>query len=66
MKNENICNFYDFVKNYVIIKNGTNHRSFNDVELKKINMIDKGYELRLVRMRRGNIILYYGVKINQL
>ena len=59
---EHSCSFYDFVKNYIRIKDCTNERSFNDVELKQIEeiqqMIDKGYELKLVRLRKGRKIMW--------
>ena len=55
------CSFYDFAKNYIRIKDGTNERSFNDKELKQIEemqqMMDKGYELRLVHLRKGSRII---------
>ena len=54
--------FYDFAKSYIRIKDGTNEHSFNDVELKELEkmqqMIDKGYELRLVHLRKGSKIMW--------
>jgi hypothetical protein len=56
------CSFYDFAKNYIKIKDGANERSFNDVELKELEemqqMMDKGYELRLVHLRKGSKIMW--------
>lgn len=56
------CSFYDFAKNYIGIKDGTNERSFNDEELKQVEemqqMMDKGYELRLVHLRKGSKIMW--------
>ena len=56
------CSFYDFAKNYIKIKDGVNERSFNDVELKELEemqqMMDKGYELRLVHLRKGSKIMW--------
>jgi hypothetical protein len=56
------CSFYDFAKNYIRIKDGANERSFNDVELKELEkmqqMMDKGYELRLVHLRKGGKIMW--------
>ena len=56
------CSFYDFAKNYIKIKDGVNERSFNDVELNELNgmqqMMDKGYELRLVHLRKGSKIMW--------
>ena len=56
------CNFYDFAKNYIKIKDGANERSFNDEELKQVKemqqMMDKGYELRLVHLRKGSKIIW--------
>jgi hypothetical protein len=56
------CSFYDFTKNYIKIKDGANERSFNDVELKELEemqqMMDKGYELRLVHLRKGSKIMW--------
>lgn len=54
--------FYDFAKNYIKIKDGVNVRSFNDAELKELNemqqMMDDGYELRLVRLRKGSKMIW--------
>ena len=56
------CSFYDFAKNYIKIRDGANERSFNDVELKELEemqqMMNKGYELRLVHLRRGSKIMW--------
>ena len=56
------CSFYDFAKNYIKIKDGANERSFNDAELNEIQkmqqMMDKGYELRLVHLRKGSKIMW--------
>jgi hypothetical protein len=56
------CSFYDFAKNYIKIKDGANERSFNDVELKELEemqqMMNKGYELRLVHLRKGSKIMW--------
>ena len=56
------CSFYDFAKNYIKIKDGANERSFNDEELKQVEemqqMMDKGYELRLVHLRKGSKIIW--------
>lgn len=56
------CSFYDFAKNYIKIKDGANERSFNDEELKQVKemqqMTDKGYELRLVYLRKGSKIMW--------
>ena len=56
------CSFYDFAKNYIKIKDGVNERSFSDVELKELEemqqMMDKGYELRLVHLRKCIKILW--------
>ena len=56
------CSFYEFAKNYIKIKDGTNERSFNDEELKQVEemqqMTDKGYELRLVHLRKGSKIMW--------
>ena len=57
-----LCSFYDFAKNYIRIKDGANERSFNDEELKQVEemqqMMDKGYELRLVHLRKGSKIIW--------
>jgi hypothetical protein len=58
-----VCySFYDFAKNYIKIIDGANGRSFNDVELKELEemkqMMDNGYELRLVHLRRGSKIMW--------
>ena len=51
------CSFYEFAKNYIKIKDGANERCFNDEELKQVEemqqMMDKGYELKFVHLRRG-------------
>ena len=56
------CSFYEFAKNYIKIKDGANERSFNDEELKQVEemqqMMDKGYELRLVHLRKGSKIMW--------
>ena len=56
------CSFYDFAKNYIRIKDGANERSFNDEELKQVEemqqMMDKGYELKLVHLRKGSKIMW--------
>ena len=56
------CSFYDFAKNYIKITDGTNEHSFNDEELKQVEemqqMMDKGYELRLVHLRKGSKIMW--------
>lgn len=56
------CSFYDFAKNYIRIKDSANERSFNDEELKQFEemqqMMDKGYELRLVHLRKGSKIMW--------
>lgn len=56
------CSFYNFAKNYIRIKDGANERSFNDEELKQVEemqqMMDKGYELRLVNLRKGSRIMW--------
>lgn len=57
-----VIGFYDFAKNYMRLMDGTSERSFNDEELKEIEemqqMMDKGYELRLIRLRRGNKMMW--------
>lgn len=54
--------FYEFAKNYIKIKDKENEHSFNDVELKELvemqQMMDKGYELRLVRLRGGSKLIW--------
>ena len=56
------CSFYDFAKDYIKIKDGANERSFNDVELKELEemqqMMDNGYELRLVHLRKRSKIMW--------
>ena len=56
------CSFYDFAKNYIRIKDRANERSLNDKELKQVEemqqMMDKGYELRLVYLRKGSKIMW--------
>lgn len=62
------CSFYDFAKNYIKIKDGANEYSFNDVELKELEemqqMMDKGYKLRLVHLRRCSKIMWYKKNCN--
>jgi hypothetical protein len=62
------CSFYDFAKNYIKIKDEANERSFNDVELKELEeiqqMMDKGYELRLVHLRKGSKIMWFKKNCN--
>lgn len=59
---DKVINFYDFAKAYIIIKDGLKLRSLNQVELAQMEemqkMIDKGYELRLVRLRQGSKVLW--------
>ena len=62
------CSFYNFAKNYIKIKDGANERFFNDEELKQVEemqqMMDKGYELRLVHLRKGSKIMWYKKNCN--
>jgi muconolactone delta-isomerase len=52
----------ELIKRTIKIKDGVNERSFNDVELKELEemqqMMNKGYELRLVRLRKGSKIMW--------
>jgi hypothetical protein len=47
------CSLYDFANSYI---------KFNDAELKELDemqqMMDKGYELRLVHLRKGSTIMW--------
>lgn len=54
--------FYDFTKKYIRLKDETNEYSFNDEELKQVEeiqqMMNKGYELRLIHLRKGSKIMW--------
>jgi len=56
------CSFYNFAKNYIRVKDGVNERSLNHVELKQVvemqEMINNGYELRLISFRKGSRIMW--------
>ena len=52
------CSFYKFAKQYVTIKDAEgNEQKFSDRQLNEIKemeeMMNKGYELRFVHLRRG-------------
>ena len=52
------CSFYEFAKQYVIIKDAAgNEQKFSDIQLNEIKemeeMMNKGYELKFVHLRKG-------------
>ena len=52
------CSFYEFAKQYVTIKDAEgNEQKFSDRQLNEIkemeNIMNKGYELKFVHLRRG-------------
>jgi hypothetical protein len=52
------CSFYEFAKQYVTIKDAKgNEQKFSDRQLNEIKemeeMMNKGYELKFVHLRRG-------------
>jgi len=52
------CGFYEFAKQYIRIKDAKgNVHKFNESQLQEIKemeeMINKGYELKFVHLRRG-------------
>ena len=55
------CSFYDYTNNHIRI-NDESIRSLDDEQLKQIEeiqqMMNKGYELRLVRSRKANKIMW--------
>lgn len=55
--------FFDLAKNYIRIKGVSSERSLDDKELKQVKkiqqMMDKGYELRLLRLRKGSTMVWY-------
>ena len=57
------CNLYDFAKNYFTIKDRNGNRHFNNYELAEIKqmqkMINDGYELKLLRLRKGSKMGWY-------
>jgi hypothetical protein len=59
---ENHFSFYNFARDYVMIKNGDSTRKFNEFELCRCAMfqdvIDKRYALKFVHLRGGSRIFY--------
>jgi len=55
------CSFYEFAKQYCVVKDKEgNEQKFNDKQLNEIKemekMMNKGYELKFVHLRRGTEI----------